>query len=230
MDAKGNPFQNKRSVVPIPNLLRVSYDAICLTKYSKCKIQNATSRFPLLIFNELGVSTRLGFVFGFPLALEFNRRIGSLLVGRFGCLRMVFIRNSGTHFHELHRVLMSSNKSTKIHAGFKKLPILSRLDDLPFSHDLIIELSRSTQNMREETRTNTTRVSRKMRSMDEKRTLWGHGDRKMNLNHWIAVEVKDESSEELMIEDEHSREEYHEADEEDMTKPQLEKLCLSPMS
>lgn len=56
-----------------------------------------------------------------------------------------------------------------------------------------------------------TRVSRKTRSTAEKRSLWGHGDRKMNLSHWIERVRKDEEclEESIIAEDEHSREESH---------------------
>nr|GMD60327.1 hypothetical protein Iba_chr12aCG10100 [Ipomoea batatas] len=69
---------------------------------------------------------------------------------------------------------------------------------------------------------NTRSVNRKTRSTEEHKTLWGHGERRMNLNHLIATEKKDEFSEDGRVGAEHSKDVSHGTLVADMIADQLQ--------
>nr|GMD68369.1 hypothetical protein BC332_14364 [Ipomoea batatas] len=77
-------------------------------------------------------------------------------------------------------------------------------------------------NMSHSLTANTRSVNRKTRSTEEHKTLWGHGERRMNLNHLIATEKKDEFSEDGRVGTEHSKDVSHGTLVADMIAGQLQ--------
>lgn len=74
----------------------------------------------------------------------------------------------------------------------------------------------------------TIRTNRKSRSIAEKRARCEHGDKKMNCNHNIAFETRDELSVDGMIAVEHSRDVNHEGEDIIVVKSKMEALPCFP--